>query len=348
LENAEKIRILVGLQTDRAAYDLLQRAKEQGELDLQSHATAKEQVAKDVLSEVKLFDETDRKLKANLKQQIETLIHELTNGRELFDFEIYFSEVFIRGGGFDVIIANPPYGANIDNMLPLLRPLYRDAIKNYTEIYKMFMQLGMRKIRKHGIQVFITPNTFLAQPRYKDIRKVLLHYQIAEIVNLGEEVFENVVVPTCISFIRRDKPAVAYRLADLSEASKFSGNMRDILFRDVALHRVRAFKDLSLYFGRALRDNEVLFDEALGRDKRLAKLAVSLEDDLWANAERRLRQRADGTQQEEVNFKVSASRPILDRIDVVLAKHYGLTNTELDFVLNYDIKYRMGDALEAD
>jgi len=52
LANVEKIRILVGLQTDRAAYDLLQRAKEQGELDLRSHATAKEQVAKDVLTEL--------------------------------------------------------------------------------------------------------------------------------------------------------------------------------------------------------------------------------------------------------------------------------------------------------
>jgi len=26
----------------------------------------------------------------------------------------------------------------------------------------------------------------------------------------------------------------------------------------------------------------------------------------------------------------------------VLAKHYGFTAEELDFILNYDIKYRMG------
>src|SRR6266853_850084 len=47
LEKIEKIRILVGLQTDRTAYELLQRAKEQGELTLKSHASAKEQVSKD-------------------------------------------------------------------------------------------------------------------------------------------------------------------------------------------------------------------------------------------------------------------------------------------------------------
>ncbi len=52
LEKVEKIRILVGLQTDRTAYELLQKAKEQGELTLKSHASAKERVSKDVLSEL--------------------------------------------------------------------------------------------------------------------------------------------------------------------------------------------------------------------------------------------------------------------------------------------------------
>lgn len=36
------------------------------------------------------------------------------------------------------------------------------------------------------------------------------------------------------------------------------------------------------------------------------------------------------------------SKPIIDQIDRVLAKHYGFTDEELDFIINYDIKYRMG------
>jgi hypothetical protein len=52
LEKVEKIRILVGLQTDRTVFELLQRAKEQGELTLQSHASTKERVSKDVLNEL--------------------------------------------------------------------------------------------------------------------------------------------------------------------------------------------------------------------------------------------------------------------------------------------------------
>lgn len=52
LEKVEKVRILVGLHTDRHAFDLLQRAKEQGQLALQSHASAKEEVSKDLLMEL--------------------------------------------------------------------------------------------------------------------------------------------------------------------------------------------------------------------------------------------------------------------------------------------------------
>ncbi len=39
------------------------------------------------------------------------------------------------------------------------------------------------------------------------------------------------------------------------------------------------------------------------------------------------------------------SKSIIDEIDKVLAKHYGFTEEELDFIINYDIKYRMGDEL---
>jgi hypothetical protein len=45
---------------------------------------------------------------------------------------------------------------------------------------------------------------------------------------------------------------------------------------------------------------------------------------------------------DEINFNVQSSKPIIDEIDRVLAKHYGFTEEELDFIINYDIKYRMG------
>lgn len=45
------------------------------------------------------------------------------------------------------------------------------------------------------------------------------------------------------------------------------------------------------------------------------------------------------------SFIPKLSKSIIDEIDVVLAHHYGFTDEELDFIINYDIKYRMGDEL---
>ena len=46
------------------------------------------------------------------------------------------------------------------------------------------------------------------------------------------------------------------------------------------------------------------------------------------------------------SFNPQMAKPIIDEIDKVLAKHYGFTEEELDFIINYDIKYRMGDELD--
>ena len=36
------------------------------------------------------------------------------------------------------------------------------------------------------------------------------------------------------------------------------------------------------------------------------------------------------------------SKAIIDEIDAALAEHYGFTEEELDFIINYEIKYRIG------
>jgi hypothetical protein len=78
---------------------------------------------------------------------------------------------------------------------------------------------------------------------------------------------------------------------------------------------------------------------------RLSQLAHELMADLKANSKRRVRnQRTTNVKYDE--FYPSLSKPIIDEIDRVLARHYGFTDEELDFIINYDIKYRMGKAGE--
>lgn len=92
----------------------------------------------------------------------------------------------------------------------------------------------------------------------------------------------------------------------------------------------------------------ITFPESLFDDSQLSAVSSKLLSDIWKNAENRNRNRADGSMQNEVNFKIARSKPIIDEIDKVLAKHYGFTEEELDFIINYDIKYRMGKELQED
>ena len=48
------------------------------------------------------------------------------------------------------------------------------------------------------------------------------------------------------------------------------------------------------------------------------------------------------------SIRIKNFKPIFDEIDTVLAAHYGFTAEELDFILNYDIKYRLGRSGESD
>ena len=76
-------------------------------------------------------------------------------------------------------------------------------------------------------------------------------------------------------------------------------------------------------------------------DKRLHRLSNSFVDDLEKNAEVRVRRRADGSEQKEVNYLVGKSKYLIDEIDRVLAEHYGLSEEEVSYLVNYDTKYRM-------
>ena len=73
----------------------------------------------------------------------------------------------------------------------------------------------------------------------------------------------------------------------------------------------------------------------------LLKLAKTLMGDLQKNSvDRKMSFKHDTLTVQCIYPKVSKS--IIDRIDCVLANHYGFTDEELDFIINYDIKYRMG------
>lgn len=78
------------------------------------------------------------------------------------------------------------------------------------------------------------------------------------------------------------------------------------------------------------------------KDKNLAELSKKLMQDLLQNAERKTIRTRDGDVIEYAEFVASKSKEKIDAIDTRLAELYEFDSAQLEFILNYDIKYRMG------
>lgn len=80
----------------------------------------------------------------------------------------------------------------------------------------------------------------------------------------------------------------------------------------------------------------------------LAEKNTNLTKDVLKKSRRRVYVYKSTGRVEYDEFYMKLSKSIIDEIDKLLAKHYGFTDEELDFIINYDIKYRMGDELNED
>ena len=82
-----------------------------------------------------------------------------------FLWHTYFTDVFkgannLDNSGFDIVIGNPPYGADIDKLVPIFKKLYPQTTKSFNEIYKLFFNRGINILKEKGILTYITPNIY--------------------------------------------------------------------------------------------------------------------------------------------------------------------------------------------
>ena len=117
---------------------------------------------------LRFFDEPDHDSKGRLKKQIDAELSacfaaaKKSLGYEVtFDFEVWFSEVFDRSGGFDVVIANPPYVRQ--EAIKDLKPVLQNQFQCYTgtaDLLVYFYERGVKLLRRGGTIALITSNKF--------------------------------------------------------------------------------------------------------------------------------------------------------------------------------------------
>jgi type I restriction-modification system DNA methylase subunit len=175
-----------------------------------------------LLEEIKprYFDEPDRDKKEDCKQEIEKIICELTDGKEAFDFEIYFSEVFQDKHGFNVLIGNPPYGALLSKEFKSFVRAHYETVAGEMDSYLLFIEKAAKLLRSDGILSFIVPDTWLTLINAERFRRwILTNYELPLVALLNGLVFHSAIVDTMLIFLVHSKP-LAEKSTRVLEAKK--------------------------------------------------------------------------------------------------------------------------------
>lgn len=186
----------------------------------------------------KFYDITDEKEKKALRQQINTKIRELLDSAEQFagykidfDFKLFFSEVWREKGGFDIVIGNPPYGADLTTEeKKFFKNEFSEVHMRTPDTFNYFISKGFRLLHNGGVISYIVPNNLFFQSEYEKTRKFLLAKNQFYIgINLGDGVFNTATVPSCIFLSSKINSGInKYRYADLRNANKKNLDFREI------------------------------------------------------------------------------------------------------------------------
>jgi len=180
------------------------------------------------------FDEPDHSRKARLRVEIDQRIAKHLSqstpalGYEVdFDFRLFFSEVFREQGGFDVVIANPPY-VDSERMTveqPELRAIYSkhfSTAKGNWDLFVVFIEQGLCQLNSGGLISYIVPNKLLGAPYAETLRKLLQQRAVLEVPDYSSvKVFKEaavypVVFRASMDAVDRPDPTMAV-MSDLEQ-----------------------------------------------------------------------------------------------------------------------------------
>ncbi len=173
-----------------------------GLFDIYSEAKKKADDLKRLHKE--FFEATQKSKKDNIKKQIEQLEWELieatlkeqnkvsalkkleefkrSNIKPFFLWKLNFADVFEEKGGFDVVIANPPYVRvdEIDDSFKIpYKKLFSTAVGKY-DLYYLFFEKSFYLLNSDGFCIFISPNKFCAADSAFNLRRMMLENMSTE------------------------------------------------------------------------------------------------------------------------------------------------------------------------
>jgi hypothetical protein len=185
------------------------------------------------------FETTQKTIKDDLRRRIEKLewgLIEVTlkeqgkqselkkleefkrsNVKPFFLWKLHFSEVF-QNGGFNVVIANPPWVSN-DNIDDQDKEIFK---RNYTvakgrfDLANLLVEKALNILKKNGLIFFVIPEHIWLGDYFIQFRRYLSeNSNVLEIVSSKETSFEQVSNPSSIFLAQNSKVALKSHLFEV-------------------------------------------------------------------------------------------------------------------------------------
>jgi hypothetical protein len=131
----------------------------------------------------------------------------------VIDWPVQFADVFERRGGFDVVLANPPYVSAIEHGRQR-GPVERDAVRRRFQsttgawdLYVPFFERGVEILNEGGLLAYVSPNKYLSATYATALRAyVRSQTTMLQIVDLSQvPVFRSASVYPVLTFLARGR-----------------------------------------------------------------------------------------------------------------------------------------------
>ena len=148
-----------------------------------------------------LFDESSKQKKKTYQKELNNIKDEVfkiaksLGCNATFDFHFFFHEAF-KNGGFDIVIANPPYVGEKGHK-ELFEPIKKCSLKEFylgkMDLFYFFFHLALNILKTNGCCSFITTNYYITALGARNLRADFKRRAtLDELINFNEmKIFES-------------------------------------------------------------------------------------------------------------------------------------------------------------
>jgi len=143
-------------------------------------------------------------LERNIKCGNSLIDDEKIAGDKAFKWDERFNEIMSQGG-FDVVIGNPPYGAEFsNNEKDFLKSRYREDKTGNSASF--FILRGLELVKEKGYFAYIVPKQLTYISSWQYIRENLLKNNLVRIIDVSEA-FEDVELEQIVFILKKEIPS---------------------------------------------------------------------------------------------------------------------------------------------